>query len=264
MGGDGGLRALSVVRGVAGGVRHGAVVWGCGAGAGLGGAQAEDGPAGRGASAGTVAPGSVSADLGAEPGGAGCAAVAGASAQAGAGADAHQESAAGHGAESRGTEKVQTVDPSRTRGAGAVAAVAVRGATSPEAAGRVGRRGSGDRRTGPASWGRSAAAAGGGAVDDASGSGAGDGVGHGVDVGSGGTVRIGQAGGQLFWADSERRIQRRKTAAGQDQQTGQFVSALFAGGSGTDSGALRSAAEALLSSPGDPQKSRRGQGGRGP
>src|SRR5580658_4601555 len=58
--------------------------------------------------------------------------------------------------------------------------------------------------------------------------------------------------------------QRRKTAAGQDQQTGQFVSALFAGGSGADGGALRSATEALLSSPGEPQKSRRGQGGRGP
>src|ERR1700716_1745518 len=58
----------------------------CGAGAGFDGAQAENGPAGRGASAGSVAPESVSADLGAEPGGAGCAAVAGASAQAGAGA----------------------------------------------------------------------------------------------------------------------------------------------------------------------------------
>src|SRR5580658_8518047 len=32
----------------------------------------------------------------------------------------------------------------------------------------------------------------------------------------------------------------------------------------TDGGALRSATEALLSSPGDPQKSWRGQGGRGP
>ena len=46
-----------------------------------------------------------------------------------------------------------------------------------------------------------------------------------------------------FRADSERRIQGGKTAAGQDQQTGQFVSALFAGGSGTDGGALRSAAK---------------------
>jgi transposase len=33
-------------------------------------------------------------------------------------------------------------------------------------------------------------------------------------------------------------VQRRKTAAGQDQQTGQFVSSLFAGGSGTDGGAI--------------------------
>src|SRR5271155_3709489 len=96
------------------------------AGAGLGGAQAEDGPAGRGASVGTVAPGSVSADLGAEPGGAGCAAVAGASAQAGAGADAHQESAAGHGAELRSAEKVQAVDEGRAGRVGAVAFTTVR------------------------------------------------------------------------------------------------------------------------------------------
>ena len=110
---------------------------------------------------------------------------------------------------------------------------------------------------------RSAAAAGGGAVDDASGSGTGDGIGDGADAGTGGAIRIGQASGQLFRADSERSIQRRKTAAGQDQQTGQFVSALFAGGSGTDGGALRSAAEALLSPPGDAQESRRRQGGGG-
>ncbi len=76
-------------------------------------------------------------------------------------------------------------------------------------------------------------------------------------------IRIGQAGGQLFWPDSERRIQRGKTAAGQDQQTGQFVSALFAGGSGTDGGPVGSATETLLSSPGGAQKSQRRQGGRG-
>ena len=47
-----------------------------------------------------------------------------------------------------GTEKVQAVAPGGACGVGAVAAVALRGATSPEAAGRVGRRGSGDRRNG--------------------------------------------------------------------------------------------------------------------
>ncbi len=57
--------------------------------------------------------------------------------------------------------------------------------------------------------------------------------------------------GSYFGLIPTRRFQRRKTAAGQDQQTGQFVSALFAGGSGTDGGALRSAAETLLSPPGD-------------
>src|SRR6202140_4629494 len=133
----------------------------------------------------------------------------------------------------------------RTRRTGAVALAAVRGRAAQEVAAGAGWIGSGDRRTEPARGRRSEAASGGGAVDDAPRSGAGDGVGHGADAGTGGTVRIGQAGGQLFWADSERRIQRRKTAAGQDQQTGQFVSALFAGGSGTDGGALRSAAEAF-------------------
>jgi transposase len=69
--------------------------------------------------------------------------------------------------------------------------------------------------------------------------------------------------GSYFRADSERGFQRRKTASGQDQQTGQCVSALFAGGSGTDGGALRSATEALLQTPGDAQESRRRQGGGG-
>ena len=81
------------------------MVRGCGAGAGCEGTEAEDGPAGRGASAGVVAAESLSADLGAEPGGARRAAVAGASAQTGAGADAYQESTAGHGAEQRGAGK---------------------------------------------------------------------------------------------------------------------------------------------------------------
>ena len=112
-GGDGGLRTLSVVRAVAGGDGDRAVDGGCGAGAGFGGTAAEDGPAGRGASAAVAAGRSVSADLGAEPGGAGCAAVAGASAQAGAGADAHQEPVAVHGAEPWGAEEVQAVDARR-------------------------------------------------------------------------------------------------------------------------------------------------------
>ena len=91
--------------------------------------------------------------------------------------------------------------------------------------------------------GRSAAAAGGGAADDASGSRSGNRLSHGADLGTGRPIRIGPASGQLLRPDSQRRFQRRKTAAGQDQQTGQFVSALFAGGSGTDRGAVGSAAE---------------------
>ena len=106
-------------------------------------------------------------------------------------------------------------------------------------------------------------ASGGGAVDDPSGSGAGDGVGDGADAGAGGALPLVQGCGQLLWPDSARRLQRRQTAAGQDQQTGQFVSALFAGGSGAVGGALRSAAETLLSPLGDAEKSWRCQGGRG-
>ena len=49
----------------------------------------------------------------------------------------------------------------------------------------------------------------------------------------------------------------------QDQPTGQFVSALFAGGSGTDGGADRSATAALLQTPGDAQESQRRQSGGG-
>ena len=54
------------------------VVRRCGEGASVGGAQAEDGPAGCGTLAGSVARESISADLGAESGSAGRAAVAGA------------------------------------------------------------------------------------------------------------------------------------------------------------------------------------------
>src|SRR6266853_160166 len=107
------------------GVGDRAVVWGCGAGAGIGGAQAEDGPAGRGASAAFADGRPVSADLGAESGGAGFTAVAGASAQAGAGADPCEEPTAGYGAELRGAEKAQAVDESGAGGVRAVAFAAV-------------------------------------------------------------------------------------------------------------------------------------------
>jgi len=197
------LRALSVVRAVVAGVGHGAVVRGCGEGTCFGGAQAKDGPARRGASAAAAEGRSVSADLGAEPGSAGCAAIAGASAQASAVADTHEESAAIDGAELRGTEKVQAVDQGRASGVGTVAFAAVRGRAAKTVAGSARRAGSGDQRTRPAGGRRSAAEAGGGVVDDASGSGIGDGVGDGADAGTGRKVRIGEAGGQLLRPDSE-------------------------------------------------------------
>ena len=94
----------------------------------------------------------VSADLGAEPGGAGCAAVAGASAQAGAGADADEEPVAGHGAKLRGAEKAQAVDESRARGVGAVALAAVRGPAAEAVAGSARRAGSRDRSNWTGEW----------------------------------------------------------------------------------------------------------------
>src|SRR3989441_10470989 len=103
--GDGGVRALSVVRAAVARVGVRAVVGRCGGGTGLGGAQAENGSAGRGALAASAAGKSVSEDLGAEPGSARWAAIAGASSQAGAGPDAHQEPAAGHGVEPGSAEK---------------------------------------------------------------------------------------------------------------------------------------------------------------
>jgi transposase len=53
-------------------------------------------------------------------------------------------------------------------------------------------------------------------------------------------------------------------APGTHQQTGQFVSALFVGGSGADGGALRPRVGPLLSPSGGAQTSRSGQSGSGP
>jgi transposase len=68
---------------------------------------------------------------------------------------------------------------------------------------------------------------------------------------------------QLLRTDSQRVFQRRQAAAGTHQQTGQFVSALSAGGSGPDGGALRRRVGPFLSSPGGAQTSRPGQSGGG-
>ena len=139
---------------------------------------------------------------------------------------------------SHGVQKKWKLWTKAGRGVREVGSHEVRSRKAPAVAGSAGRTGSGHRRTEPASGRRSAKVTGGSAADDPFGSGSGDGVGHGADAGAGGAVRLEQGSGQLFWPDSERRVQRRKTAAGKDQQTGQFVSALFAGGSGTDGGAL--------------------------
>src|SRR5205823_10960361 len=88
-------------------------------------------------------------------------------------------------------------------------------------------------------------------------------AGPGANAGAGETIRLGAPSGQLLWADPARALQRRAAAAGIDQQAGQFVSALFAGGSGPVGGAPGRGVGALLSSPGGAQTSRSGQGGGG-
>jgi len=256
------LRALSLVRAVAGGVRARVVAGRCSQDSCQCSAAAEDRPAGRGAVADAVAGGSVPADLGAESGGAGCAAVAGASAQAGAGADASEEPVAGAGAGTGSTAATQVVECGGTGRVGEAGVAALRGGAAGAFAGSAGPAGSGDQRTEPASGRRSEAAAGGGEVDDASGSGAGDGVGHGADAGTGGAVRAWAQSGQLLWADSERAFQRRAAEAGTHQQARQFVSAFFAGGSGTERGTLRRRTGPFLSPPGSAQTSRAGQSSR--
>src|SRR2546427_1645658 len=79
--GDGGVRARSVVRAVVARVGVRAVVGRCGGGAGLGGAQAENGSAGRGALTASAAGKTGFEELGAQPGRGRWAAIAGASAQ---------------------------------------------------------------------------------------------------------------------------------------------------------------------------------------
>jgi len=71
----------------------------CGADSGLGGAAAEDGPARRGAPSQLAAGAAFSAVMGAQPGGARCAAVAVASPSSGAQPDAGEESTASDGVE---------------------------------------------------------------------------------------------------------------------------------------------------------------------
>jgi len=232
------LWALSVVRAVAGGVRAPVMVGRCQPNSSGGGAQAENGPAGCRTHSAAADGKSVSADLGAEPGGAGCAAVADASPQAGAGADASEESTAGHGAKPGRAEEAQALDARRTGGAEEVGVVALRGGATRAVAANAGWFGARDHATEPASGRRSPTASRGDAVDDASGSRSGNGVGDGADAGTGGTVCVGQAGGQLLRADSQRALQRGRPAAGAHQQAGQFVSTLFVGGSRTECSAL--------------------------
>jgi len=124
--------------------------------------------------------------------------------------------------------------------------------------------GSGDRATEPAGGGGSGEAAVGGEVADASGSGSGDGVGHGAEAGTGAAVSLGTGSRPLVRTDSERILQRRAAAAGTHQPTGQFVSALSAGGSGPVGGGRRCGTGTLLSSPGGAQTSRPGPSGGGP
>jgi hypothetical protein len=63
-------------------------------------------------------------------------------------------------------------------------------------------------------------------------------LGDGADAGAGGEVRIGEASGELFRADSERALFGGTAAVGTDHEARELVSAIFAGGRGTECGAV--------------------------
>ena len=228
-----------MVRALTGGVGHGVVVRRGGEDSGQRGAQAEDRPARCATSAAVVDGGTLSADLGAESGRAGRAAVAGASSQVSAGADADQEPAAGAGLGPGSATQVEAVERNGTGGVGETGVAALCRGTARAFAKNAGAVGGGDCGAEPAGGRGGEATASSGEVDDASGGRSGDGVGHGADAGSGKALRKWAPGGQLLRTDSARALQWWTAEVGTDQQAGQFVSALLAGGSGAVGGALR-------------------------
>src|SRR5262249_15339288 len=148
---DGSLRTLSLVRRFAGGVRTPVVAGGRGTDSGLGGAQAEDRSARRRADLALAGGRTVSADLGAQPGGTGHAAAADESTQAGTGADASEEPVAFAGVEPGSAAQAEAVDGARAGRVGAVAVAALCGRAAPVSVPKSGADEPGDRRAGPAS-----------------------------------------------------------------------------------------------------------------
>src|SRR5439155_14441754 len=124
--------------------------------------------------------------------------------QAGSAADAGEKPIAGDGARSRGAEEMEAVDGGRTRAAGAKRTAALRCRATPASAANPRSAASGDRRLEPASESRSPATA-------AS-------AGPGADDGTGRKLPFAQASGQLHRADSQRALQRRAQAAGENYQ----------------------------------------------
>src|ERR1700693_2511405 len=231
---DRGVRSEPVVRADAG--RAGARVMdrGCGTDPGLGGAAAEDGPAGCGAFAEAAAGRAVSAVMGAIGEGAGRPAVAGAPASASAAADAGEEPVASAGAGSGVAEETAVVEQGGAPGTGEAEPAAICSPAAGRTAGYTGSAGEADWRVGPGGEIGSAKQTGSSLFDDASGGRAEHGAGHGADAGSGGAVRQSQASVQLFGTDPARAQQRRAAAVGTHQQAGQRPDAVSAGGSRTD------------------------------
>ena len=142
----------------------------------------------------------------------GTCAVAGASPQAGAGADADEKPAASHGVEPGVQKKYQLWTKAGRRSWSSCPCCRMRPSGESNCCNRSTdwKRRSANWTGG---WRTKRAAAGGGAADDASGSRSGNRLSHGADLGTGRPIRIGQASGQLLRPDSQRRFQRRKTAA---------------------------------------------------
>jgi transposase len=181
-------------------------VWKCRRDSRLGGAQAEDGHAGRGSSFGVVGAGAVSADLDAHTGGTRCAAAGAASCEVG--ADAHQgdESTArvGDGTRPVPEEKVVEHGGSSRTGSSAVRAVGQSSATGVVAtAGSVAGFAGG---VGPCRTATSGRQQRNRSADDPSRRGAGNLAGVHADVGSQQPFPEGQTSGQLSGTKSAREV----------------------------------------------------------
>ena len=180
---------------------------------------------------------------------AGRAAVAGASPQASAGADAHEEPVAAM-ALSQACRKIPAVDEGGAGGVGAVALAAVAAERRSTAAAR---RLQAEIRDWTGGWRRSAAAAGGGAADDASRSRSGNRLGLVLTLGPADDRSAKQVGSYFGLIPSEDPAAENSGWAGSANRAVRFCA--FCWWKRDRRGAVGSAAETLLSSPGGAQES---------